>query len=139
MTSINMKKHIVITVLAISSSFTRAVILAFAEKIFEILLLQSITLKLQTGLLGFWVSAHLSVVDQRIKSHLGVWIEWDFEVIVAKNKHMCAECLWTRTIYFQLKVPRLLRCISMINVSVSFECSIADSSEKILYIKSYIV
>lgn len=31
-----------------------------------------------------------------------------------KNKHMPAECLWTGTLHFQLKVPRLLRWISMI-------------------------
>lgn len=64
---------------------TRAVISAYAEKIFETLLLRSIALKLQTWLLSFEYLLISRRWDQRNKSHLGVRIEWDFEVIVAKT------------------------------------------------------
>lgn len=50
-----------------------------------------------------------------------------------KNKHMGAECLWTGSLHFQLKVPQHLRWMSMINASVSFEYRIYDALEKIQY------
>lgn len=78
-----------------------------------------------------WVSAHLSAMRSKNQEPFGSrnWMRlWSDS---GKNKHMGAECSWTGTL--QLKVPRLLRWISMTNASVSFECSISDALEKILH------
>lgn len=84
---------------------------AYVGQIFEILVLWSITLKLQAGLQGFCVSAHLSAARSKHQEPFGslnsMWLWSDSGK--KKNKHnVGAKCLWASTLHFQLKVPRAL-------------------------------